>query len=91
MAISPTDQEKIKKHLEGKLKACPMCLTDKWILESEAVSVPVWEPPLPPAPGVLVGGRMDLERTMPLVAVSCANCRLTLFYPWGSIVGGLDG
>lgn len=92
MLFAPEDREKIARFLQDKLKACPMCLTNRWVLQPEPLVAPVWAPPGPLKSPISTGkGAMDLKRGMPLVAVMCGNCGLLNLYPYNHLVEGQHG
>src|SRR4051794_28505795 len=90
MALRPDELAKVGKHLEGKLRACPMCGNDKWE-PLEIVGTPVLKRYAPgtyvPGSAAEILGRLYTERstpseTIPLLLVACTNCFHVVPYAW---------
>jgi hypothetical protein len=77
MPLAPETLAIIQKHLDGKLKKCPMCEGHKqWVIESEAMALIKWALSAPTG----VAGGMDLSLMFPVIAIYCDYCGLTLQY-----------
>ena len=78
MPLAPEKLALIQKHLSGLGGACPLCRENNWAVGEDVVVTPIFD----------VNTKIaQLDRFMPLVALTCNQCGNTALIAAGKING----